>query len=123
MSHLTTDPEVHLADNLFLTRQHDRDGDKVYTSLTFRLKLFRDVIFRFDSGDSRFYKQIPKFLSGEKSSLELSYNSAFVEQIPGGYELRFIGREGGSLEVPLTKNEAWAIVESIQKLQKPSDCV
>lgn len=117
MSHLTTDPEVHLADNLFLTREYDVDGT-VYTNLRFRLKLFRDVVFSLDGDEPLFHAHAAKFLSGQTDSLEFSYNCGFLHRRDSDYFIEFCGREGGSMSVPLTERETFAIVREVQSTKK-----
>lgn len=121
MAHLTSDPETHLADNLFVTREYDRDPDgTVYTSFNFRLKLFRDVKFTLDGDEALFHKHAADFLAGKRDDLEFSYNCGFIGRNKNthDYHVYFHGREGGSITLPLTEREAFAVVREVLTAKK-----
>ncbi len=102
--------QIHLVDNLYVTREMDIDD----TNLHFVL---RDHKIKFFVGEAthKFRRNVDQFMIGDANSIEVGDNSAWIDKVDDDvYEFRTSTRDNVTTTFELTRNEAFAVVREMQ---------
>ncbi len=102
--------QIHLVDNLYVTREPE-DG---FMNLHFMLH-DRKIKFFIGEATHRFRVNVDNFMIGDVTSIEVGENSAWISKAAdGAYNFKMCTRDGDIVTFELTRDEAFAIVEEIR---------